>query len=147
MNSNAYREIINSPYCNTKNGHISLSENRSNIIIFNKERLNLYEIKIDDGYINNRLEKKCDYLVIREHDKKEIYIELKGSDVKRAMEQIYNTVELLNLNPLDNKKAFIIATRVPKIDSSTQIQMKKFKKNRIDLDIKSTPHEVDITII
>ena len=58
----------------------------------------------------------------------EIYIELKGSDVKHAVEQIATTIQKLGLN-MSAAICFIASTRCP--INSTQIQnlKKKFRKN------------------
>jgi len=45
--------------------------------------------------IDGEDEKRCDYLLMAKHGKKAFYVELKGSDWNHALNQLENTVRLL----------------------------------------------------
>lgn len=50
-----------------------------------------------DGYvIQGTSEKKCDYLILNDTNQKAFYIELKGTDIKKATEQLDNAIEEIN---------------------------------------------------
>ncbi len=105
--------------------------NRSKFRIENPQRLEVTVIQVDDCVIKQGL--RCDYLVItpskdKSFDSQEIYIELKDSNVKHAVEQIATTIQKLGLNMSAAKLCFIASTRGP--INSTQIQnlKKKFRK-------------------
>ena len=53
------------------------------------------QFKIDGGVIRGTQVSRCDYLVVNDTGKRAYYIELKGSDVRKAMEQIDNTVSMI----------------------------------------------------
>lgn len=107
------------------------SNNRSKFRLENPQRLEVRVIQVDDCVIKQGV--RCDYLVItpsqdRTFDSQEIYIELKGSDVRHAVEQIATTIQKLCSNMSVLKLCFIASTRCPM--NSTQIQnlKKKFRK-------------------
>ena len=52
---------------------------------------------VDKGIIpQNDPQERCDYLLINDTDKRAYYIELKGSDLEKAIRQIDNTIRLLH---------------------------------------------------
>lgn len=115
--------------------------NRSRFRLENPKKLKIRVIQVDDCVIKQGV--RCDYLIIapsnnKSSDSQEIYIELKGSDVKHAVEQIATTIEKLTDNISASKLCFIASTRCP--INSTEIQniKKKFrKKYQAKLTIKN----------
>lgn len=69
--------------------------------------------------------KKCDYIITKDTKDIQIFIELKGSKIKSAFEQI---LESLNHHKIENAQIYaaIVSSRCPKMDTSTQILLKKF---------------------
>lgn len=54
------------------------------------------QIKVDgDVFPPGKEPKRCDYLLLNDTDKISYYIELKGSDIRTAIEQIDSTVSLI----------------------------------------------------
>jgi hypothetical protein len=83
---------------------------------------------------------RCDYLVIAPGQ--EIYIELKGSNVKHAVEQLATTIEHKHIKQLTDKSSlklcFIASTRCPINSTEIQNLKKKFKqKYQAKLTIKN----------
>lgn len=116
--------------------------NRSKFRLENSKKLDVRVIQVDDCVIKQGM--RCDYLVIitpsndKSFDGQEIYIELKGSDVKHAVEQLATTIQKLTSNMSLSKLCFISSTRCP--INSTEIQniKKKFKqKYQAKLTIKN----------
>ena len=115
--------------------------NRSKFRLKNSKKLDVRVIQVDDCVIKQGI--RCDYLVIIPDNKKssdgsEIYIELKGSDVKHAVEQLATTIKKLTDNMSASKLCFIASTRCP--INSTQIQniKNKFKQRyKAKLTIKN----------
>ena len=65
--------------------------------------------KVDKGIIpKNSPEKKCDYLLLNDTDRRAYYIELKGSDIEEAIQQIENSIKLLH----GGIKSFTIYPRI-----------------------------------
>ena len=53
--------------------------------------------KVDNGIIpQNDSQERCDYLLLNDTDKRAYYIELKGSDLEKAIRQIENSIRLLH---------------------------------------------------
>ena len=99
---------------------------RQNLTLKNNQGFKFRKIIVDGCVItdkNSPGEKKCDFLLtIPDHPQcKEYYIELKGSEIKHAVEQIYSTIRKLSSVPSKQmKKGYIICNKSPM--SSTKIQ-------------------------
>ena len=74
------------------------------------------------------IQKKCDYLVLNDDKRTAYFIELKGSDITGAIEQIEQTVEKLKRDLLDyDKRLRIVYSR--QVGSGTIAEWKKKNKN------------------
>lgn len=72
------------------------SENHCKHIGDNSKEKYIRQIKVDgDVFPPGKQPKRCDYLLLNDTDKVAYYIELKGSDIRTAIEQIDNTVSLI----------------------------------------------------
>ncbi|MFC2092516.1 hypothetical protein ACFLSV_01325 [Bacteroidota bacterium] len=128
--------------CEKKVTHkkIVLEENKSKITFNNPKKQFVRVILIDGCVIKSGV--RCDNLVI-DNISIEYFVELKGSDVNHAVDQIIRTIELTSNNPKSQHKyCFIISSRCPLLSPEIQILKKKFKKcyNAI-LIIKNTYYE------
>ena len=76
-------------------------------------------------------------------EREEHYVELKGSDVPHAIDQLRQTI--IKLGEYDDKRrSYVVCTKVaPKISTLIQRAKAEFrKKYNSDLQIKETPLEV-----
>ncbi len=104
------------------------------LIIENKSKLNIIKITIDGGLLPQSIQ-KCDFMLYIPKGcmHKEIYIELKGSNIKHAVDQIRSTINYLikntySIQKKNKRKGYIIGSRIPSADTSVQkhkINMKK----------------------
>ncbi|MBH3339064.1 hypothetical protein I5L51_08075 [Pseudomonas mendocina] len=69
---------------------------------------------------------RCDYLLVDDETRSEIYIELKGCDLKRAVHQLCASVVELTKSKAMKKKGYVICTRSPLSSTEIQIMQKKF---------------------
>jgi hypothetical protein len=100
--------------------------NRSKFRLHNPKRASIKIVQIDDCAIKEGA--RCDYLLILP-DGQELYIELKGSDVKHAVEQIARSIDLLACNCQSiSKLCFIASTRCPINSTEIQNLKKKFRQ-------------------
>lgn len=107
---------------------IVLQENKSKITFLNPNKDTILIIKVDGCVIKDTETLRCDYTVVP-CDQIEIYVELKGSDIIHAVNQIESTISLLSDNPQTIKKfCFVVSTRVPKQTTSIQQLQSRFKK-------------------
>jgi hypothetical protein len=76
---------------------------------------------------------KCDWLFVKiadEDDDDEIFVELKGSDIKHACLQIEKSIPQLTQNANKLKHAIVVCSKVsPSINTTIQILKAKFKKH------------------
>jgi len=97
--------------------------------VINTKRIVVSKISVDHC-IQGITGEKCDYLLryIRDNVAFSIYVELKGSDIKKAHSQIYNTVRHLGISN-EKRIGYVVANRVPRLNSSLQIIMKQLGEN------------------
>lgn len=84
---------------------------------------------------------KCDWLAIDVESSKEIYIELKGKNIKHAIEQLCTSVDKLSPNKTSKKLAYAILTRCPISSQEIQTEQKKvLKSHKIVLEVQTMQH-------
>lgn len=97
-----------------------------------------------DGCLITNQDIRCDFEVFAEK-KLSSFVELKGSDIEHAIDQIKNSIRLIGFSEENNRVCFIICNRCPM--SSTQIQLfKKFflKHYQSKLEVKESGFEFAI---
>lgn len=102
----------------------SSKNSRSRFRLKNPKKVSVRIIEVDGCAITEGV--RCDYLLVLPTGQ-ELYVELKGSNVKHAVEQIARSIDMLTCTSIV-KLCFIASTKCP--ISSTQIQVlkKKFRK-------------------
>ncbi|WP_413171983.1 hypothetical protein [Anabaena azotica] len=110
-----------------KHKNILIEEKKSSRIVFSNENL----IEVTKVQVDGCLDiqgVKCDWLLIINEPYIEIYVELKGSDVEHAFEQIENTIKIVSQNYKEVAKyCYIITTRCPLTSAQIQVKAKSFK--------------------
>ncbi len=114
------------------------SENRSKLTLENKDEVESRKIHVDGCKIDDE-NIRCDYLHIAKGI--EMFIELKGQDIKHAMKQIVRTMELLSINLQKQEKInYIICTKSPLAGPEIQNFKREFKKKyNATLIVRSSP--------
>lgn len=136
-------EISQACILHTTDSHIKFEERKKKIIFHNPNRKECLKIQIDGCAIKNG--DKCDNLLkegkINEQSP-EYYVELKGEDVKHALEQIKQTIQIIH-NDQSPVMAFIICTNVNPLLSTKIQQFKKQMKEKYNavVVIKERQHE------
>ena len=127
---------------------VPAEENGRKFRIKNNKSLNINKVKVDNCYITDG--KRCDYLfeIINDNIIEQVfYVELKGSNITHAIEQLEVTMIFCKTihNKVKNKKCFIVASRYPSAGQSSQILKSKFKrKHNIQLFFDSKIKEVTV---
>ena len=123
----------------TRNKKIVFQENKSKLTIVNKDEVLCDKITVDGCEITEG--KRCDFLLLIKQS--ECYVELKGQDVNKAIEQIETTIKKLSVNSQKHKKrSYIIGTRIPLSSETIQnLKIQFRKKYNSTLIVKSTPYE------
>lgn len=82
---------------------------------------------------------RCDYLYCLESTR-EIFVELKGADIKKAVRQIAATVPQLSSVKKELRAGVVVASRVPRADTATQVAMADVRRNHLSkLVVRSGP--------
>lgn len=106
------------------------------------------KIRIDDCIVKSKVDRKCDYLFIRdyEYEKEETefyFVEFKGGDIQRAFSQIVNAINYIKRNHIkvlskENTLGFIVSSKVigggTDVGKLKQVFRKKYGRN---LEVKN----------
>lgn len=91
----AYNINDYTPFREGKHPVFSSSENGCRHIGNNVSRQYIRHFKVDGEVFSGSGEERCDYLLLNDEAKTSYYIELKGSDLSKAIRQIENTIKLI----------------------------------------------------
>ena len=122
----------------TNNPIITCSEKRSKYIADNPGRKMNCKIRIDGALIKIKNVSKCDYGLWVDDGNRMILIELKGSDVKKALKQLCSTYEIFQKRFVNEDFSYsyrIVPTRVT--TPNLQEHVKKLRKRGYDLIIRT----------
>lgn len=142
--------IIDCNDCNN-NRNISVKENKRSFVLKNIAALSVNKVEVDGCYITTG--KKCDYLfeIMQkcngEKPLKVFYVELKGKDIEKAVEQLENSMKYCNnLHKNIPRECHIVASRYPRSTPSSQELKKSFKqRNGVQLFISTNTKEIDLS--
>lgn len=91
------------------------TENGRSFSLINESGCVVKKWAIDKVVFKDRNEERCDYLLLVERKDDNIYywVELKGSDIIKACRQIWNTLNIIDVNEGRKQEGRIITTRTP----------------------------------
>ena len=126
----------------TNNSIVKFQEKRSVLHINNLSKRELLRYKVDGCLITDG--RKCDWLLVDNASKTEVYIELKGADVDEAVKQLCLSAEVLSKKP-KKKYGYVVCTRCPISSPAIQrLQKTVLKSHALTLRVKKTVHVEDI---
>ncbi|OQX02456.1 MAG: hypothetical protein BWK80_57820 [Desulfobacteraceae bacterium IS3] len=122
---------------------IAVSENTRKFEIRNDNSRSVNKVRVDGCLIDDNRE-RCDYLF--EIDKLVIYVELKGSDIQKAYNQLIATIGYCkHRHDKSVKECYIVASRVPRAGTDIQTLKKKMANtHKIQLFVKTQKAEVHL---
>ncbi len=127
----------------TNQSVIKFEEKKSIVRFYNPQRLTYKRVAVDGCALTDGI--KCDNLLCSADECEEHYVELKGQDIKHAIEQLATTIVKLGEN--DSRRcAYVSCIKVaPQIRTDIQAAHVRFKKQfNSSLMIKSSPIEVNL---
>lgn len=121
----------------TENKIIVFSENRSLLRVNNKDEKKLTKVIVDGCEITEGI--RCDNMLF--NDDFEYFIELKGTDVRHAFEQLRTSINKLSSNARRKPKiCFVVTVRTPLSSASIQNARVKFRRDfNSQLIVKNSP--------
>ena len=114
------------------NNIISCKESQNSLSFYCSGK-QFYKIKIDGCEIIDNNVLKCDFMIIKNDEAIEIYIELKGSDIQHAIKQIMATIDSKGSKSAA-KYGVVVATSIPPgttLNKITKILGSKIGPNNI----------------
>ena len=120
----------NHPNCTecNRNPIINAAENRSKYSLLNPKRREVCKIRVDGCVITQVDGKQCDYLFLACDTSIVFFVELKGSDLSHAIDQINQSIDLLAANlggSAINARVVLSKTQTPDLRTP---KYKKFKQ-------------------
>jgi len=113
--------------------------------IKNDQQRQIERHQVDGCLIKGEELKKCDWLAVDVASSSEIYIELKGKNIDKAVEQLCTSVEQLSTNKKTKKLAYVIATRCPLSSAEIdELSAKIWRSHKLDLVVKTMEHTESI---
>lgn len=128
---------------NTTDSVIKFEERRSVARFHNPERRAYKRVQVDGCALTEG--EKCDNMLCSEDEHEERYVELKGSDVLHAIDQLRTTIQ--KLGEYDgNRSSYVVCTKVaPLYTTMIQLAKREFKARfNSSLDVTKTPLEVSL---
>lgn len=127
----------------TADSQIKFEENKRKIIFQNPQRRSYKRVDVDGCTIKDGI--KCDKLLLSSDEHEERYVELKGTDVMHAIDQLEETIKRLGEYD-DDRHAYVVSTNVaPAIDTKRQTKIKFFReKYHSELRIQGRQMGVDL---
>jgi len=96
--------------------------------ILNPGRLPVRVIRIDGCVITRG--PRCDWLFLASGDPTEIYVELKGSGIRRPVKQLEATIVAVSDHVHKApKRCYIVTSRVPRVQTIEQIAGDRFRRH------------------
>ena len=140
---NSFDELIESHQTCCSKSKVA-SENGKRFEIISNE--DFVKIRIDNCLISSQQVQKCDFGFVRHSSYEFYFVELKGKDVKIALNQLISTINIFESNFVkiskDKRYGFIISSRNPLSSTETNNLKQAFaKKYGRLLEIKSREHK------
>lgn len=126
---NNFEELV-SAYPNCCTVSKVASENGKRFEIIKNE--NFTKIRVDACLITSQEIEKCDFGFIRLSNSDFYFVELKGSNIEKALSQIISTIDYFNnlINIPKNKRlGFIVSSKVPSAGTDINKLKQIFAKN------------------
>lgn len=132
----------------TSGARLIVEENGRKFILVASDWNHVEKIKVDGALICDQQMEKCDYFFFyypsgkKETDRHAYFVELKGKNIDKAVRQIISTIQFFMregfLSNVSLKKAFVVSSRVPQKDRTTEkLQEDLRKKYKCPLVIKN----------
>lgn len=118
----------------------SCTENHCTYIAENPNSKDVRQFKVDGEVFpsGGNGPKRCDYLVLNDTDRHAYYIELKGSDILRAIQQIESSITEINSSiGYDVRCRVIFRTSTHEVKGA---EVLRWKRKRKDVVITSKQH-------
>lgn len=137
------RDKVEACVLEVDDSQIKFEENKRKIIFLNPERHAYKKVDVDGCTIKDGM--RCDKLLLSTDEREERYVELKGTDVMHAIEQLEATINRLGEHN-ENRHAYVICTNVaPAIESRIQLKM-KLLKSKYNSALKIQGKQLSVTL-
>lgn len=127
-----------------KHKKICVCENNRKFCIDNRNEILIGQVTVDGCLLNDDTE-KCDFLFELASKSEVYYVELKGSNIQKAYNQLVTTYKICKKahKSFNTKRSFIVASRVPRSGPKVQeLKIKMMKSFSMQLSVATNSHTV-----
>jgi hypothetical protein len=118
-------------------------EKRSRVEFENATRLEVEQIQVDGCAITDG--RRCDWLINVEATNRSVFVELKGSDVNHAVEQLTRAHDVLREVRLPNVTWIVSSQRCPLASTEVQqLTIKLRKRKGVSFILRNSPVSVNL---
>lgn len=110
----------------TTDSKIKFEENKRVIVFENPRHCVFMRVQVDGCAIKEGL--RCDNLLISEDESSEYFVELKGTDIAHALQQLSVSIERLGQNSSDRHCYIVSTNQAPAFNTMVQRAKQKFLK-------------------
>lgn len=137
------RNKVDACVLEVNDSQIKFEENNRKIIFLNPKRYPYKRVDVGGCTIAKGI--RCDKLLLSLDECEERFVELKGTDVIHAIDQLEATINQLGEHE-NNRHSYVICTNVaPAIESRIQIKMKLFK-SRYNSELKIQSKQLSVSL-
>lgn len=114
----------------TTNRRIVFAAQGKRIEFVNARERTVRQIELDRETLPSDFGPRCDGVLVGDESmaRHEHYVELKGSNVRHALEQLENTLQRLSRDLTHQRKScYAICSRVPRVGTDVQIAQRRFR--------------------
>lgn len=116
---------------------VAVSEAGKTFALSNPSRSTISVTTVDGCAITEGL--RCDFMY-RLPSAREVFVELKGADIKKAIGQLAASVPQLTHVDKQARAGVVVASRVPRADTATQVAMATVRRDHVcKLIVRSGP--------
>lgn len=129
----------------TNNKKIPVKSKICQFILLNPKQLDVCKISMDDCSCLKKI-KRCDYIFEIKSILLAIYVELKGTNLEKACEQLASTMKCFSKRHIKfDSSCYLICSRVPKqTPQKLNIEKKFFREHGVRLRVKCRSYEYTV---
>ena len=145
MTADVLRNLLNGDAACFSNA-TSAWENGKRFLIVNPQNKTVCRVQVDNCLITSQVVKKCDFLFHVHQDDNYYLVELKGTSIDVAVEQIVSTFDIVNRKiktSADNYTGIIVSSAVPKSANQKfkNLQDKVYRDKKLMIKRKQQQYE------
>ena len=123
--------------------NIVFEQNRRRVCFYNPNRQICKCVQVDGCAITEGI--RCDNMLTSHDERCEYFVELKGTDVKHAIEQLRVSIQTLG-EFTDDRSAYVVSTNVAPAVATTSVVAKRDFRTKLESELIIKEKQADIRL-